>query len=95
MTTLISTLITDVITYPLETVVLRIHLQGTRTIIDDTDKGIGVVPLCTNYDGMSDCFDSIIRAEGVGGLYKGFGALLVQYVVQFIIVKLSKPLYCD
>jgi len=95
MTTWLSALITDVITYPLETVLLRIHLQGTRTIIDDMDKGLGVVPLCTNYDGVNDCVMDIVQYEGVGGLYKGFGALLLQYFVQFCIVKLSRSLYCN
>jgi len=93
MTTWLSTLITDIVTFPLETVILRLHLQGTRTIIDDTDKGIGVVPLCTNYEGLSDCIESIVRVEGVPGLYKGFGALVLQYFVQFVIVKMSKSLY--
>jgi len=95
MSNLLSSLITDILTYPLETVVLRLHLQGTRTIIDDTDKGIGVVPLCTNYDDMFDCFDTVVREEGASGLYKGFGALIIQYTLQFIIVKLAKPLYCN
>lgn len=95
MSNLLSSVITDILTYPLETIVLRLHLQGTRCIIDDTDKGIGVVPLCTNYDDMFDCFDTILREEGASGFYKGFGALILQYTVQFIIVKLAKPLYCS
>lgn len=95
MTTWLSTLVTDIVTYPLETVLLRLHLQGTRTIIDDTDNGFSVVPLCTNYDGFSDCVQCIVQVDGVGGLYKGFGALLLQYFVQLVIVKMSKSLYCN
>ena len=91
---LISSFLTDIIMFPLETVIIRIHLQGTRTIIDDTDRGIGVVPLCTNYDGMMDCIETIHRVEGVGGFYKGFGAMILQYIIQSLVVKLMKPLYC-
>lgn len=94
MSNLLSSLITDILIYPMETVICRLHLQGTRTIIDDTDKGIGVVPLCTNYEDVFDCFDTIVRDEGPSGFYKGFGALIVQYTLQFVIVKLAKPLYC-
>lgn len=90
---LIASLLTDILMYPLETCVLRLHLQGTRTIIDDTDRGIGVVPLCTNYNGLIDCMSAINREEGLAGFYKGFGALLMQYSLQTLIVKMSKPLY--
>ena len=90
---LYASLLTDMLMFPLETVILRLHIQGTRTIIDDTDKGIGVVPLCTNYDGISDCMSTIRREEGIGGFFKGLGALLLQYFVQGVIVKLAKPLY--
>jgi len=88
-----ASLLTDVMLFPLETVFLRLHLQGTRTIIDDTDKGYGVVPLCTSYDGVTDCFNTIQRQEGFSGFYKGFGALCLQYFVQFIILKGAKIFY--
>ena len=91
----LASLLTDALLFPLETVFLRLHLQGTRTIIDDTDKGYGVVPLCTSYDGVADCFYTIQRQEGVSGFYKGFGALCLQYVVQFLIVKGTKIFYTE
>lgn len=90
-----ASLLTDVMLFPLETVFLRLHLQGTRTIIDDTDKGYGVVPLCTSYDGVVDCFNTIHRQEGFSGFYKGFGALCLQYFVQFIILKGTKIFYSE
>ena len=89
----LSSVITDVFLFPLETVVIRLHVQGTRTIIDDTDNGDGVVPLCTNYDGILDCFRCINREEGFSALYKGFGALILQYILQAIIVKIVKSVY--
>jgi len=93
MSNLLSSLFTEILIFPFETVIIRLHVQGTRTIIDDTDKGIGVVPLCTNYTGMVDCFGTIKREEGFAGLYKGFGALILQYCIQAVIVKAAKPLY--
>ena len=89
----LASLLTDIMLFPLETVFLRLHLQGTRTIVDDTDKGYGVVPLCTSYDGVRDCFNTIQRQEGFSGFYKGFGALCLQYFVQFIILKGTKMFY--
>ena len=46
----------DVLLYPLETALHRLHLQGTRTIIDDLDSGLTVLPVTTRYDGVFDCF---------------------------------------
>jgi solute carrier family 25 protein 46 len=56
--------------YPLETVLNRLIVQGTRTIIDNTDTGYGVVPINTRYDGFIDCIQSISQTEGLFGFYK-------------------------
>ena len=72
---------------PLETVLHRLHLQGTRTIIDNLDTGKEFVPIMTCYEGFTDCFYTIITEEGVSGLFKGFGALMLQYAVQIGNVK--------
>ncbi|XP_047139508.1 mitochondrial outer membrane protein SLC25A46 isoform X1 [Hydra vulgaris] len=93
MSNICASFLTEVFMFPFETVIVRLHLQGTRTIIDDTDKGIGVVPLCTNYGSVMDCIKTIRREEGYGGFFKGFGALILQYVVQSAIVKLVCPIY--
>lgn len=85
--------IPEFLLYPLETVLNQLYVQGTRTIIDDLDTGTGVVPLCTNYDGMLDCFRSIWRDEGFGGFYKGFGALLIQLFIHWLILKLTQFVY--
>ena len=85
--------IPELLLYPLETVLNQLYVQGTRTIIDDLDTGSGVVPLCTNYDGMMDCFRSIWREEGIGGFYKGFGALLIQLFIHWLILKLTQLVY--
>ena len=62
-------------------------------MIDDTDNGYAVVSLCTNYDGFLDCFSRIKAEEGLAGFYKGFGALLLQYLVQLLVLRFTKGIY--
>lgn len=83
----------EILLYPLETVLNQLYVQGTRTIVVDLDTGSGVVPLCTNYDGVMDCFHSIWRDEGLGGFYKGFGALMIQLFIHWLILKLTQFVY--
>ncbi|KAH0539893.1 solute carrier family 25 member 46-like [Cotesia glomerata] len=88
--TLISMCAADVIFYPLETIVHRLHLQGTRTIIDNLDNGRSVMPLLTGYSGAIDCYRTIVSTEGTLGLYKGFGALVLQFGINFLVLKATK-----
>ena len=41
---------------------------------------------------MSDCFSTILQEEGFRGLFKGFGAVLLQYAVHFLIIKFSSKI---
>ncbi|XP_050506027.1 mitochondrial outer membrane protein SLC25A46-like [Diabrotica virgifera virgifera] len=86
---LVGLITTDILFYPFETVIHRIHLQGTRTIIDNLDTGRSVLPILTNYSGAIDCYESCLANEGVGGLYKGFGALILQYTIHVALIKMS------
>ncbi|XP_047737405.1 mitochondrial outer membrane protein SLC25A46 [Hyalella azteca] len=74
-------LVADVLLYPMETLVHRLQLQGTRTIIDSLDAGYDVRPVLTRYEGFWDCLSTTIRDEGPLGLMKGFGAVCLQYAV--------------
>lgn len=87
---LISTFMAEALFYPWETVIHRLHLQGTRTIIDNLDTGRSVTPLLTGYSGATDCYSTIISTEGPLGLYKGFGALVMEFTINVIIVKVIK-----
>ncbi|CAK9809424.1 Mitochondrial outer membrane protein SLC25A46 [Anthophora quadrimaculata] len=87
---LISTFMAEALFYPWETVIHRLHLQGTRTIIDNLDTGRSVTPLLTGYSGARDCYSTIISTEGPLGLYKGFGALLLEFTVSVITVQFIK-----
>merc|ERR1719334_2739964 len=85
-------LVAESLLFPLETVLHRLHLQGTRSIIDNLDTGREVVPILTRYEGVSDCFSTILREEGIKGLFKGFGALLLQYGAYFLVIKFSSKI---
>lgn len=76
--------------YPIETVINRLIVQGTRTIIDNTDNGVGVIPINTRYDGFWDCLQTINDVEGIGGFYKGIGALIFETVALVCLLKAAK-----
>ncbi|ESO93129.1 hypothetical protein LOTGIDRAFT_162156 [Lottia gigantea] len=86
-------IIADIALYPLETVLNRMYIQGTRTIIDNMDTGFGVIPINTGYEGFVDCFQSIVIEEGLQGLYRGFGALLLQYAIHAAILRMARILF--
>ncbi|KAM6224865.1 LOW QUALITY PROTEIN: mitochondrial outer membrane protein SLC25A46 [Rhynchocyon petersi] len=88
-----ASLCSDVILYPLETVLHRLHIQGTRTIIDNTDLGYEVLPINTQYEGMKDCINTIRQEEGVLGFYKGFGAVIIQYTLHAAVLQITKIIY--
>lgn len=88
--TLISLMTTEILFYPFETILHRIQLQGTRTIIDSLDTGYSVVPILTSYEGAVDCYRTTIATEGMAGLYKGFGAMILQFVAHVAVIKLTK-----
>lgn len=83
----------NILLYPAETVLHRLYLQGTRTIIDNLDSGVSVLPVITKYEGVLDCFNTIVQEEGAAGLYKGFGALILEYALQALILKSAKIIF--
>ncbi|GBN93658.1 Solute carrier family 25 member 46 [Araneus ventricosus] len=85
-----SSFIASIVMYPAETMLHRLYLQGTRTIIDDLDSGTSVLPVISTYEGFVDCFHTIVNEEGASGLYKGFGALLLEYAMQALLLKAAQ-----
>ncbi|VDL58272.1 unnamed protein product [Hymenolepis diminuta] len=80
---MISCLAADAIVYPLETVVVRLCVQGTRTLVDNLDSGDSVVPIISSFNGIFDVLRSAsTSSSGFLGLYRGFGSLVLQYAVQ-------------
>ena len=73
-------LLSNLFLYPYETVVNRLFVQGTRTIVDNLDKtGVGCVPINTRYLGFFDCCRTIVETEGCQGFYKGVGFLILKF----------------
>lgn len=70
-------------------------MQGTRTIIDNLDSGYEVTPILTSYSGIRDCYRTAIQQEGVPGLYKGFGALVLQFAAHVAVIKLAKVMLTE
>lgn len=87
---LTASAVSDVLLFPLELIMHRLYLQGTRTIIDNLDTGISVMPILTGYVGPLDCFVTTVAQEGRLGLLKGFGALLLQTALVGMIYKVVK-----
>lgn len=88
-----SSFLASVVLYPAETMIHRLYLQGTRTIIDDLDSGTSVLPVISTYEGIVDCFHTIVAEEGASGLYKGFGGLLLEYALQVLILKVAQLVF--
>eukprot|EP00088_Acartia_fossae_P052475 TRINITY_DN5929_c0_g1_i1.p1 TRINITY_DN5929_c0_g1~~TRINITY_DN5929_c0_g1_i1.p1 ORF type:complete len:509 (+),score=82.76 TRINITY_DN5929_c0_g1_i1:82-1608(+) len=86
---MVGHLVADTLLFPLETVLHRLHLQGTRSIIDNLDSGKEVIPILTRYEGVVDCFTTVVREEGVRGLFKGYGGVMLQYALHFLVIKFS------
>ena len=61
---LVGHTVADILLFPLETILHRLHLQGTRTIIDSLDSGIEVTPIITSYGGVIDCIRTTVEEEG-------------------------------
>ncbi|VDN98233.1 unnamed protein product [Rodentolepis nana] len=84
---MVSCLAADVIVYPLETIVVRLCVQGTRTLVDNLDSGDSVVPIISSFNGIFDVLRSASTSpSGFLGLYRGFGSLLLQYAVQIALL---------
>lgn len=86
----LGSLVASIVLFPAETILHRLYLQGTRTIVDNLDSGISVLPVISKYEGVVDCFQTIVAEEGAAGLYKGFGALLLEYTLHILILKVAK-----
>jgi hypothetical protein len=49
-----------------------------------------VTPILTSYGGVLDCLRTTVEVEGFSGLYKGFGALILQYGLQILFIRTIK-----
>ncbi|KAL7670947.1 hypothetical protein ACOME3_005862 [Neoechinorhynchus agilis] len=91
---------TECLTYPLETILCRLLVQGTRSIIDNWNASSPAkcyLPIIYNYTGPIDClyrcFLGERATEGTLGLFKGFGFLTLQFGLQLAFLKGVKSVY--
>ena len=78
--------VADVVTYPVETALLRAHIQGFPVLLDDVEAGLSPVLLTTGYKSWRDMYWTVHTMEGQWGFYKGFSAMLLQYLVQGLVL---------
>ncbi|EFO20538.2 hypothetical protein LOAG_07953 [Loa loa] len=85
--TLTSQMLADFVLYPFETVVHRLYIQGTRTLIDNLDNGVTAISILAKYVGFFDCLRTVINREGFWSLYAGVGALGLQFALHLCLLR--------
>ncbi|WKX89783.1 hypothetical protein Q1695_008992 [Nippostrongylus brasiliensis] len=80
-----SHILTDLILFPIETVMHRMYIQGTRTLIDNLDTGLSAISITVKYNGFTDCVRSVLNHEGFWALYSGVGALALEYILHSLL----------
>lgn len=91
--TITSQLIADLVCYPLETILHRLYIQGTRTLIDNLDNGVSAISITAKYQSFVHCFQSIINKEGFSTLFTGIGAIVLQYSLQFCVLNIVRAVF--
>ena len=81
-----SSFVTDMCTYPLETMLVRANIQGFPVLLDDVEGSSAPFLLSTNYRGWRDMFLTIRTMEGRWGFFKGFSAMLLHYFFEGMIL---------
>ncbi|PAA76453.1 hypothetical protein BOX15_Mlig004684g3 [Macrostomum lignano] len=93
LSSFVGALLSDLLLFPLETLTHRLCVQGTRTLIDNMDTGLGVASLSTTHTGLLDAFVTTVRLESPVSLYRGFGALLLQFGAHLCLLRAAKMSY--
>ena len=84
-----SLFLTDVLLYPLETVLVRLHCQGMPALVDNIQNGLEGSFVSSYYGGVVDCVRGVWDSEGPLGFFKGFSSLLIRYSIHgFILLAL-------
>ena len=83
-----SLLFTDVLLYPLETVMVRLYCQGMPALVDNIQNGTGFTYVATYYTGVLDCVLGVWETEGALGFFKGFSSLLIRYSIHGLLLVL-------
>ena len=82
-----TSLLTDLLLYPLETTISQLITQGVPMLIDDVEDGNSVVYLSSNCEGgLMDYFSYAWSTHGLSGLYRGLSSLILQYGVHALLL---------
>lgn len=81
-----TSLLTDLLLYPLETTIVQLITQGLPMLVDDVENGSSVVYLSTNGDGLIGYFNHAWSTHGLSGLYRGLSSLALQYGVYAVLL---------
>lgn len=84
----LSSLTVDLMLYPLETLVARLHCQGLPVLVENVETGTGVQYVTSFHRGLFDCGLGVWEAEGLAGFYKGLSALFLKYALHGMFVLL-------
>lgn len=85
-TSYLGSFVSDIVLYPLETILVRLYCQGMPVLVDNIKTGREVMFISTYYSGALDCVGEIWGTEGIWGFYKGFSSLLLRYAVHGMVL---------
>ena len=74
-----TSLLTDLLLYPLETIIAQLITQGLPMLVDDVEDANRVVYLSSNSDSVLQYFNYAWNSQGLSGLYRGLSSLTLQY----------------
>lgn len=78
--------IADLTLLPLELIMNRLHLQGTRAIVDNVLDARSVIPYYAGYSNAQQCVEALVDSEGAPSFWKGASALVIQYTARFAVI---------
>ena len=71
-----TSLLTDLLLYPLETTISQLITQGLPVLVNDVEDGSSVIYLSSSCDGV---IEHSWSTHGLNGLYRGLSSLTLQY----------------
>jgi len=82
-----TSLLTDLLLYPLETTISQLITQGVPMLIDDVEDGNSLIYLSSNCEGgLVNYFNHAWSTHGLRGLYRGLSSLILQYGVHALLL---------
>ena len=83
-----SMFVSDLLLYPLETILVRLYCQGMPALADNVQNGVEQTFVSSYYSGMMDCVLGVYDSEGVVGFFKGFSSVLIRYTLHGLLLLL-------